>query len=62
MLTPRERSILKMLNFARLYVAKASAEGLMNDCVTPPASALRKINEFIENLDDGAEKGWRPLR
>lgn len=55
MLTPRERSILKMLRFARLYVAKAVADDLMQDCVKPPASALRKIDAFITELKKDVE-------
>lgn len=47
----REQAYRKMLLFARAYVAKAVADELMQECAMSPNTALRRIDDFLAEME-----------
>ena len=50
-LTPRERRLLSYLKLATAYLGKAVADNLMEGCALSPATALARIEEFINEIE-----------
>jgi hypothetical protein len=50
----REQTLLAALHFATAYVAKAVADGLMEDCAVPASVALERLRAVLDGQEGGA--------